>query len=141
MPSSPPAWLADRTLPLGEGWLDPAGVLHWRDRTHSLRDKEKELLRYLHHAAPRVVPRDELLLEVWGYHPHAASRAVDTTVKRLRAKLDAVGAPPGLLATARGEGYQLVLPAADPVEPPPACLGRDRELERAEAALAAGHPV
>ena len=49
----------------------------------------------------RVVPREELLAEVWGYPAGPATRTVDVHVAQLRAKLGAAAT----LRTVRGVGY------------------------------------
>lgn len=73
---------------------------------------EYGLLRALLRAPGRIRSRESLLAEVWGSDCEATDRTVDTHVKTLRAKLRA--ARPGLdpIATHRGLGYALVLPAA-----------------------------
>ncbi|MFZ5550770.1 MAG: winged helix-turn-helix domain-containing protein [Pseudomonadota bacterium] len=72
---------------------------------------EYGLLRALLRSPGRIRSREALLAEVWGHDCEATDRTVDTHVKTLRAKLRA--ARPGLdpIATHRGLGYALVLPA------------------------------
>jgi len=101
------------------------------------------LLAYLADHAGRVVPRDELLGEVWGHHPRSRSRAVDKTLARLRRKLGDDPACPRWVRTIRGEGYRFgaASSAATPVEgPPPTSFhGRQRELVALGQALDDGH--
>jgi predicted ATPase/DNA-binding winged helix-turn-helix (wHTH) protein len=73
-----------------------------------LTPREIELLRYLARREGAVVPRDVLLTEVWGYTRQVVSRTVDTTVRRLRAKIEADPDAPEHLLTAHGSGYRLV---------------------------------
>lgn len=68
--------------------------------------REYELLKYLVEHRGRVVSRDELLREVWGYEPSVASRTVDTHVGWLRQKLEADAAEPQWIVTVRGVGYR-----------------------------------
>lgn len=68
--------------------------------------REFELLKYLVTHRGRVVSRDELLREVWGYEPSVASRTVDTHVGWLRQKLEADPAEPRWIVTVRGVGYR-----------------------------------
>jgi len=75
-----------------------------------LAPKEYELLRFLMCHPGRVFGRETLLREVWGYEFEGDSRAVDTAVQRLRAKIEADPARPALLCTVRGFGYRLVEP-------------------------------
>lgn len=74
-----------------------------------LTTKEAELLTYLRDQAPRVVSREELLVQVWGYAPGVNSRAVDKTMNRLRAKVERVPSEPDHLLSEHGAGYRLVL--------------------------------
>jgi hypothetical protein len=59
------------------------------DKRIKLDGREVQLLQYLGARPSQVVPRDEIFTEVWGYEPNTLSRAVDHTVKRLRAKIEA----------------------------------------------------
>jgi DNA-binding response OmpR family regulator len=84
------AWIADRPLPLTR--------------------LEFELLEALACHAGQVLSRDQLLDQVWGYDYYGDPRAVDSAVKRLRAKLRAAGGSPALISTVRGVGYRLERP-------------------------------
>ena len=53
-----------------------------------------------------VVSRDQLLEEVWDYHPYAETNTIDVFVSNLRRKLEA-GGEPRVLHTVRGSGYVL----------------------------------
>ncbi len=75
-----------------------------------LTDTERRLLAYLATAEGRVVPRTELLQQVWQAHPQVKSRMVDRAVARLRKKLGDDGEPRHLLSV-YGEGYRLVFDA------------------------------
>ncbi len=68
---------------------------------------EFDLLDALDSAAGRVVPRSELLSEVWK-DSKTGARVVDTFVSRLRSKLRSAGHPG--IASVRKRGYRL-LPA------------------------------
>ena len=79
---------------------------------------EFDLLQYLHANAGRVLSREQLLEQAWGYSFAGSTRAVDSTIKRLRAKLraslqttssDPSGGPQDeLIEAVRGIGYRLV---------------------------------
>jgi two-component system copper resistance phosphate regulon response regulator CusR len=71
-----------------------------------LTAREYALLEYLAHRRGKPVPRLELEEHVYDEHRQVMSNAVDTTICRLRAKLDAGGRPP-LIHTRRGFGYVL----------------------------------
>jgi DNA-binding response OmpR family regulator len=72
-----------------------------------LRPKEFELLIALLRRHDRIVSRAELLRDVWGYHPSAASRTVDTHMAGLRQKLERYPLAPRHLLTVRAAGYML----------------------------------
>jgi two-component system, OmpR family, phosphate regulon response regulator PhoB len=68
-----------------------------------LTKREFELLRYLVHHKNRVVSRDRLLQDVWGYDSSVETRSVDVHVARLRTKLGAAGRQ---IETLIGLGYR-----------------------------------
>jgi DNA-binding response OmpR family regulator len=73
-----------------------------------LTHREFELLRYLAERRDRVVHRDELLREVWGYLDSTVmTRAVDQTIARLRKKIEPDPHHPEFLRTAHRDGYCL----------------------------------
>ena len=72
-----------------------------------LRPKEFDLLIALWRRHDHVVSRAELLRDVWGYHPSAASRTVDTHMAGLRQKLERHPLAPRHLLTVRAAGYML----------------------------------
>ncbi len=72
-----------------------------------LTTTEFNLLHYLLRNRGRVVTRDRLLEQVWGYRYGGTTRTVDTHVQRLREKL---GPEAGYLETVRGVGYRLEPP-------------------------------
>jgi DNA-binding response OmpR family regulator len=49
--------------------------------------KEYDLLAFMVRHAGEVIPRDALLMEVWGYGPDIRTRTLDVHVVRLRKKL------------------------------------------------------
>ena len=57
--------------------------------------------------SPKVVPRAEILEQLWGYPPRRAAdlRVVDVYVARLRGKLEPDPRNPELILTVRGIGY------------------------------------
>jgi len=67
--------------------------------------KELLLLRYLVDHRDRVVPREEILQEVWEYDSQVTSRTVDVHVSWLRQKLDNPQNPKHI-QTVRGKGYR-----------------------------------
>lgn len=69
---------------------------------------EFKTLRYLIENARRVISRDELLNEVWGYNNYPSTRTVDNQVAKLRKKLEQDPARPVHLRTVHGAGYKFL---------------------------------
>lgn len=72
----------------------------------NLTRREVELLYTLASAPGRVFTRDNLLTMVWGYEFLGNYRAVDSHIKRLRAKLDGYPHESFAIATVWGAGYK-----------------------------------
>ena len=72
----------------------------------TLAGKELQLLRYLVDHRGRVVPREELLQEVWEYRGGVSSRTVDVHVAWLRQKLENNPQNPQHIQTIRRRGYR-----------------------------------
>ncbi len=71
-----------------------------------LTPREFELLACLMKAGGRVVSREDLLRDAWGWEYLTETKTVDTHIKRLRNKLEASGNDPKLVETVRGYGYR-----------------------------------
>jgi DNA-binding response OmpR family regulator len=71
-----------------------------------LTHKEIDLLYILASKPGRVFSREKLLNDLWGYDYFGDSRTVDSHIKRLRAKLDALPHPDFTIRTVWGRGYQ-----------------------------------
>jgi len=74
-----------------------------------LSHREFEVLRYLAERADKVVHRDELLKQVWGYPELPETRSVDHAIARLRKKIEADPKRPRFIHTVHGDGYCLTL--------------------------------
>jgi two-component system, OmpR family, alkaline phosphatase synthesis response regulator PhoP len=73
-----------------------------------LTHREFELLRYLADRREKVVHRDELLKEVWGYlDTNVTTRSVDHAIVRLRKKIEPDPHHPEFIRTVHGDGYSL----------------------------------
>jgi DNA-binding response OmpR family regulator len=72
-----------------------------------LTDKETAILKYLYRAGDKVVSRDVLLDEVWGYNASVTTHTLETHVYRLRQKIEAEPSNAVILITEPG-GYRLV---------------------------------
>jgi two-component system alkaline phosphatase synthesis response regulator PhoP len=68
---------------------------------------EFKMLLTLARQMGRVLTREQLLDQVWGYEYHGDVRVVDAVIKRLRAKLRQAAPKEDLIATVRGVGYKL----------------------------------
>jgi DNA-binding response OmpR family regulator len=84
-------------------------------KTVTLTTQEFKLLKYLASFAGRVISREELLNEVWGYQNYPSTRTVDNHVLRLRQKLEADPGAPRYLLTMHGAGYKFV-PGGSPAD-------------------------
>lgn len=70
----------------------------------TLTYKEFELLNLLFENMGRVLTRDRILREVWGYEFDGENRTVDVHIRTLRQKLGAGG---DVIETVRGVGYKI----------------------------------
>ena len=81
--------------------------------------REMDVLQYLYNQARRPVPREELLIKVWGYasHMEIETRTVDIHIAKLRRKIESNPSDPECIVTVRGAGYRLMVATdADPDE-------------------------
>lgn len=72
-----------------------------------LTEKETAILKYLYRAGQKVVGRDVLLNEVWGYNAGVTTHTLETHVYRLRQKIEPDPSRAAILVTEQG-GYRLV---------------------------------
>ena len=70
--------------------------------------KEFKTLEFLAKNAQRVVSRDELLNEVWGYEHYPCTRTVDNHMLKLRKKLETDPSHPLHFLTVHGRGYKFL---------------------------------
>ena len=86
------------------------------------------MLGYLATRSEQPVDRETLHREVWGYRATVVSRALDTTVRRLRLKIESDPSKPMHLITVHGMGYQWVRAFAQPL-PAPSPIAHTLEIE------------
>lgn len=67
--------------------------------------REFELLQFLASQPNKLISRDTLLKDVWGYEYLGDLRTVDVTVRRLREKIEDDPSAPKFIMTKRGKGY------------------------------------
>ena len=77
------------------------------DKKVRLTEKETAILKYLYRAEQKVVTRDVLLEEVWGYNSGVTTHTLETHIYRLRQKIETDPSNARLLVTDAG-GYKLV---------------------------------
>jgi len=73
-----------------------------------LTSHEFKLLRFFTENIERVLSRELLLNEVWGYNSYPTTRTVDNQILKLRQKLEPDPANPRHLLTIYGAGYKFV---------------------------------
>lgn len=101
-PLQPSLTLGDRTID-----LDALEIRGSGDTIH-LTVMEADLLRYLLERPGKIIPRKELLENVWHVHENTDTRAIDNFLVRLRRYLEPDPAKPAHFLTVRGVGYRFV---------------------------------
>jgi DNA-binding response OmpR family regulator len=71
--------------------------------------REIEVLRYMSVRAGKVVTREQLLRNVWGYQNIPLTRSVDNLIARIRWKIEPDPENPRYIHTVYGDGYRLTL--------------------------------
>jgi DNA-binding response OmpR family regulator len=100
----------DAVFTIGPYSFKPAAkILHDEARNKKIRLTEKEtaILKYLYRAGDRIVKRETLLNEVWGYNAEVTTHTLETHVYRLRQKIEPDPDRTSILVTDSG-GYRLV---------------------------------
>jgi DNA-binding response OmpR family regulator len=98
----------DAVFKIGPYEFRPASKLlvDARGKKIRLTDKETNILKYLYRAGSKVISREELLTEVWGYNAGVTTHTLETHVYRLRQKIEPDPTSPKILITEAG-GYRL----------------------------------
>ena len=87
--------------------LDPQARRVWKDAASiELTPLEFDLLYALARYRGRVLSREQLIEQVWGYDYYGEDRVVDVHLGRIRRKLEDDAATPRLIVTVRGAGYR-----------------------------------
>ena len=87
--------------------LDLHEIHHGTD-IEPLSKRERDLLAFFIANAGKVLTRDQLLQEVWGYRGGVATRTVDTHVLTVRKKLRDNIQEPIFIQTLHGVGYKFI---------------------------------
>jgi DNA-binding response OmpR family regulator len=82
--------------------------IHRNNRPVILTGKEFKTLAYFIKNPRRVISRDELLNEVWGYENYPCTRTVDNHILKLRKKLETEPAHPKHFHTVHSSGYKFL---------------------------------
>ena len=99
----------DAVFTIGHYSFKPASKMLIDEKGSKVRltEKETSILKYLYRAGEKVVTRDVLLQEVWGYNSGVTTHTLETHIYRLRQKIEKDPAHAELLVTETG-GYKLV---------------------------------
>ncbi|MCZ4091101.1 MULTISPECIES: response regulator transcription factor [Sinorhizobium] len=99
----------DATFSVGPYTFKPSQKLLTMENGQKIRLTEKEaaIIRYLYRADQKVVTRDVLLEEVWGYNSGVTTHTLETHVYRLRQKIERDPSNAEILVTENG-GYKIV---------------------------------
>ncbi|GAX89101.1 response regulator YycF [Effusibacillus lacus] len=91
---------------IGELVIDTSTYqVYKKEELVDLTHREFELLAYLARFPGKVMTREHLLHEVWGFDYLGDIRTVDVTIRRLREKIETDPSNPEYILTRRGVGY------------------------------------
>jgi DNA-binding response OmpR family regulator len=99
----------DAVFNIGRYTFKPAAKVMLDDADGSkirLTEKETAILKFLYRAGAKIVGRDVLLHEVWGYNAAVTTHTLETHIYRLRQKIEDNPSEAQLLVTDQG-GYKL----------------------------------
>ena len=99
----------DAVFQIGPYSFKPASKILVDEKGSKIRltEKESSILKYLYRATEKVVTREVLLHEVWGYNAGVTTHTLETHIYRLRQKIEKDPSNSELLVTEMG-GYKLV---------------------------------
>jgi DNA-binding response OmpR family regulator len=99
----------DAVFTIGHYTFKPASKLLLDEKGGKVRltEKETSILKFLYRAGEKVISREILLHEVWGYNAGVTTHTLETHIYRLRQKIEKDPSSAELLVTETG-GYKLV---------------------------------
>jgi DNA-binding response OmpR family regulator len=99
----------DAVFNIGPFTFKPAAKILVDDKNAKIRltEKETSILKFLFRAGEKVVSRETLLHEVWGYNAGVTTHTLETHIYRLRQKIEKDPGNAQLLVTESG-GYKLL---------------------------------
>src|SRR4030095_2776008 len=111
--------------------LDPRAQLLWEGpRAIRLTPKAYGVLDYLARHVDRIVPKHELLDQVWP-EVHVGDAVLKVAIREIRSALKDESTAPRFVLPARRIGYRFVAPVSseEPAQPPPTDdIGRSRAV-------------
>jgi DNA-binding response OmpR family regulator len=99
----------DAVFTIGHYTFRPSAKMLIDEKGQKIRLTEKEtaILKFLYRAGQKVITRDVLLHEVWGYNSGVTTHTLETHIYRLRQKIERDPSKAEMLVTEAG-GYKLV---------------------------------
>jgi DNA-binding response OmpR family regulator len=99
----------DAVFTIGPYTFKPASKILMDEKGSKVRltEKETSILKFLYRAGEKVVTREVLLHEVWGYNANVTTHTLETHIYRLRQKIEKDPSNAELLVTEMG-GYKLL---------------------------------
>jgi DNA-binding response OmpR family regulator len=100
----------DATFAIGPYSFRPSAKMLLDEATRRkirLTEKETAIIKFLYRAGEKIVNRETLLNEVWGYNAGVTTHTLETHVYRLRQKIERDPANARILVTEPG-GYRLI---------------------------------
>lgn len=77
-------------------------------KEENLSHREFEVLHYLWAHKQKVVSRDDLLKNIWGYDEFPTTRTIDNFILKLRQRIEVNPNEPKLILTVHGLGYKML---------------------------------
>ena len=98
----------DAVFNLGPYTFKPAAKMLLTEELKKIRltEKETNILKFLYRSSEKIVTRDTLLHEVWGYNAGVTTHTLETHIYRLRQKIETDPSKARFLITESG-GYRL----------------------------------
>ena len=88
-------------------WNDLVDIVNLRNGEETkLTEKEVAVIKYLYKFQDRIVSKNELLQDVWGYSPDVTTHTIETHIYRLRQKVERDNIDAQMILTVDC-GYQL----------------------------------
>ncbi|MDO6428107.1 winged helix-turn-helix domain-containing protein [Thalassotalea sp. 1_MG-2023] len=129
--------ISDSVFTIGQCQVIPIeyAICFSEQEKQSIQPKFIELLCYLAKEYPRVIPRDELIENVWNGNQYVGEKALTNAIWHLRQNLQGAAGDSEVIETIRKVGYRLLIePVYLPVTEPPTPLENESQLPTANQA-------